>query len=189
MSCPEPSSPPPPTLGPRYLVTAVIVERTSSVCPFPGLFGGSCWSMPCSNATESQTSANAEDQRTRQQRKPFKQNSSSKERQLSPPTVRVRTPISISKSPFHRRGCSYLHVDMPSVLACLLEVADDRLDAGPDNAWIACSFAAQCDEHCRHPTWGRAGVREGLDQSSQTQNGGIANYNQSLLFWSGCACT
>lgn len=176
-------------LGRRCVVTAVVLERTSSVCPISGLFEASCYSMPCSDGTKSQTPSNAEEPCSRRLHKPSKQNSSSRERQLSPPTVRVRTPILISKIIFHRRGCSYLHVDMPSVLACLLEVADDRLNAGPNNARIACSFAAQCDEHGRHPTWGRAGVREGLDQSSQTQNSGMASYNQSLLFWSGCACT
>ena len=80
---------------------------------------------------------------------------------------------------------AYLNINVPSILPRLLEIAQSSLDALADHSGVARRFARQGGEDFGQPLgwWGLVG--EGLHQSAETEDCGVASEHKAVLLLGG----
>ena len=76
---------------------------------------------------------------------------------------------------------SYLHIDMPSILPRLLEIAERSLNALANHTRVTSCFTRESRENLRQPLGRRALVRERLHQSAQAEHSSMTGEDQTVL--------
>lgn len=80
-----------------------------------------------------------------------------------------------------REKDAYLHINVPSILPRLLEVAQRSLDALADHTRVTGRFARESSENFRQPLRRRALVRECLHEGTKTEHGSVTSKDQTVL--------
>lgn len=76
---------------------------------------------------------------------------------------------------------TYLDINVPSILAGLLEVCENSLDTLANHAWVGCSLPSQGSQYIRQPSWRRALIWEGLNKRTETQHSCVARQDKLAL--------